>query len=511
MQIFHQNRRFPKTMVVCAAVVLSLGTLFSVKSVSAADALNPIALVYYGWHSSTVDQRIVNAKPEILIANTPAGLWHGNTNSAYFQSRGIKVFSYLTANYDQYSLSQNYSLINAIAAEGTYGIFVDQANPTATSYNTQICAYAHSKGLKVILNPGMPYINAGLYSIADFILTDEHYQGRAPMAVEVGHLNQTIVVGFGDWTVQQAATYSNTAWAKGFRYTWHEQAEYTALPVWLEQYISLLTPPSNGVLPTTPVAQPPSSSGTISGTVASSPVSNGVVNEYNLNVKINSSSVVGVSAGQTIWLAASVTDFPSLRTVGSSVTGTLDKSLGWWVLKPVSGTPIVNQAPVLGVIGNKTVAINQKLEIRLAATDPEGNALIFSASGMPIGATFSSGLFSWTPTLSGTFQVTFSVTDGKLSDSETVMITVNPPAVAPSVTTGNTIATVVSAGISSGASGEYNFTIRITATTVTGLTAGQTLWVAAKTSSFPNLSTIGSTLTGNLDKSLGWWVFKAAS
>jgi hypothetical protein len=91
------------------------------------------------------------------------------------------------------------------------------------------------------------------------------------------------------------------------------------------------------------------------------------------------------------------------------------------------------------------------------------------------------------------------------------MITVNPPAVAPSVTTGNTIATVVSAGISSGASGEYNFTIRITATTVTGLTAGQTLWVAAKTSSFPNLSTIGSTLTGNLDKSLGWWVFKAAS
>ncbi len=511
MQIVNQNRLLPKIICICAAVVLSIGTLFSAKPVSAADALNPIALVYYGWHSSTVDQRIVNAKPEILIANTPAGLWHGNTNSAYFQSRGIKVFSYITANYDQYSLSQNYALINAIAAEGTYGIFVDQSNPTATSYNTQICAYAHSKGLKVILNPGMPYINAGLYSIADFVLTDEHYQGRAPMAVEVGYLNQTIVVGFGNWTVQQAATYSNTAWAKGFRYTWHEQAEYTALPVWLEQYISLLTPPSNGVLPTTPVTQIPSSSSTISGTVASSPVSSGGVNEYNLNVKITASSVAGVSAGQTIWLSASTNDFPSLRTVGSSVTGTLDKSLGWWVLKPVNGTPIVNQPPVLGAIGNKTIVTNQKLEIRLAATDPDGNALTFSASGLPVGATFSSGLFSWSPTLSGTFQVTFSVTDGKLSDSETVVITVNLPTAAPPVTNGNTTATVVSAGISSGASGEYNLTIRITTTSVTGLTAGQTVWVAAKTSSFPNLLTIGSTLTGNLDKSLGWWVFKVAS
>jgi hypothetical protein len=38
--------------------------------------------------------------------------------------------------------------------------------------------------------------------------------------------------------------------------------------------------------------------------------------------------------GQTVWLAAKVTDFPNLLTAGATVSGNLDKSLVWWVLKP---------------------------------------------------------------------------------------------------------------------------------------------------------------------------------
>lgn len=489
-------------------MVVVLCTFSLSKPIDAAGQ-NPLAMVFYGWHNSTVDQRIVNAKPGILIGNTPAGYWHGNTNSAFFQSKGISVFSYITANYDQHSLSQNYSLIDAIAAEGTRGVFVDQASPSATTYNSQLCSYAHSKGLLVMLNPGMPYINANMYSIADYVVTDEHYQGRAPAAVELPRLSQTIVIGFGNWTAQQAAYYTNLAWSKGFAYSWHEQTEYTVLPPWLEEYVSLLSPPSTTASPALPQSGT-TSAGNVVGTVASVPVPSGGQNEYNLNIKVSSTTLSNLTPGQQVWVAASLNDFPNLLTVGSSVSAVLDKSLGWWVMKPAS-TPaqVVNQAPVLAPIGSRSTVAGQKIEFNISATDPNGDSLTYSVAGLPTGATFSNSRFSWTPPQQGTFNVAFSVTDGKLSDSETVTITVNP-----SVTTlplkGNTSGIVVSTPSASGAKNEYNLSLQITATTVAGLAVGQTVWLAARSTDFPNLLVLGSTLSGNLDKSLGWWVLKAA-
>ncbi len=64
------------------------------------------------------------------------------------------------------------------------------------------------------------------------------------------------------------------------------------------------------------------------------PIKNGGVDEYNLAVRITTTTVSGVSVGQTVWLAAKVTDFPNLLTAGATVSGNLDKSLVWWVLKP---------------------------------------------------------------------------------------------------------------------------------------------------------------------------------
>jgi hypothetical protein len=64
------------------------------------------------------------------------------------------------------------------------------------------------------------------------------------------------------------------------------------------------------------------------------PIINGGVDEYNLAVRVTTTTVSGVSVGQTVWLAAKVTDFPNLLTAGATVSGNLDKSLGWWVLKP---------------------------------------------------------------------------------------------------------------------------------------------------------------------------------
>jgi hypothetical protein len=151
---------------------------------------------------------------------------------------------------------------------------------------------------------------------------------------------------------------------------------------------------------------------TYTGTVSRAPIPSGGKNEYSFYLKIS---------GQQVWCAASTTDFPNLLTVGATLTGTLDHSPGWWVLKKAAGvTPL--PTPVAGNITGK----------------------------------------------------------------------------------------VASTPAPSGGKNEYNMYIKITGTTVSGFTIGQQVWCAASTTDFPNLLTVGATLTGTLDHSPGWWVFKKA-
>ncbi|MBI5397892.1 putative Ig domain-containing protein [Candidatus Woesearchaeota archaeon] len=90
----------------------------------------------------------------------------------------------------------------------------------------------------------------------------------------------------------------------------------------------------------------------------------------------------------------------------------------------------VNHAPVLDGIGNKAVGENQLLSFTVSASDSDSDALTFSASGLPSGASFNSATrtFSWVPSYdqAGVYDsVTFSVSDGKGgSDSETITIIV---------------------------------------------------------------------------------------
>lgn len=92
-----------------------------------------------------------------------------------------------------------------------------------------------------------------------------------------------------------------------------------------------------------------------------------------------------------------------------------------------------NRPPVLGPIGALTAALGQTLRVPLAASDPEGNALHFFASplplpkGMDLNAT--TGLLTFRPTLAliGTHTLTLGISDGRFEDTETVTITVPPP------------------------------------------------------------------------------------
>ena len=92
--------------------------------------------------------------------------------------------------------------------------------------------------------------------------------------------------------------------------------------------------------------------------------------------------------------------------------------------------PSTNRAPVLNAVGNKAVVELATLAFAISATDPDGDTLTYSASNLPVGATFdpATRTFSWTPadTQAGVYANTrFQVSDGSLSDTEDITITVS--------------------------------------------------------------------------------------
>lgn len=85
-----------------------------------------------------------------------------------------------------------------------------------------------------------------------------------------------------------------------------------------------------------------------------------------------------------------------------------------------------NAAQVFNSIGNKSGSIGQTLQFTILAADQNGDALTYSASNLPAGASFnpSTRTFFWTPDSTGTHNVTFTVSDGSLADSMSIIITI---------------------------------------------------------------------------------------
>ncbi len=91
----------------------------------------------------------------------------------------------------------------------------------------------------------------------------------------------------------------------------------------------------------------------------------------------------------------------------------------------------VNRPPILAPIGNKRVNEGETLTIVIAASDPDGDDLAYSATNLPVGAVFdpATQTFAWTPPhgQAGSYNVTFTVSDNGIppkQDSEGITITV---------------------------------------------------------------------------------------
>jgi uncharacterized repeat protein (TIGR02543 family) len=92
--------------------------------------------------------------------------------------------------------------------------------------------------------------------------------------------------------------------------------------------------------------------------------------------------------------------------------------------------------------------------------------------------------------------------------TSTGLTSVNSGTLTVVVASGNTTGVVASKGVKTGATNEYDLYLTITSTTVPGVSVGEELWIAASTTNFPNLLTVGATISGNLSNATGWWVLK---
>jgi hypothetical protein len=103
----------------------------------------------------------------------------------------------------------------------------------------------------------------------------------------------------------------------------------------------------------------------------------------------------------------------------------------------------VDRAPILNTITDQTTNINQLLQFTITATDPDGDSLTYYATNLQGDATINAttGLVTWTPTITGTYPVTFYVTDGNLTTNQTININVNKidqPPILNTITNQNT-------------------------------------------------------------------------
>ena len=147
-------------------------------------------------------------------------------------------------------------------------------------------------------------------------------------------------------------------------------------------------------------------------------------------------SVSGLPNG-AVFASQTFTWTPSYDQAGTfAVTFTADDGQGQ-DSQVVTITVInVNRAPVFTAINNKSIWSDDPLTFTIDATDPDGDAVTYSANTVPSGATFITETFDWTPTAAqiGTYDVTFYASDGLLQDSEAITITVNVDSLAPTIT-----------------------------------------------------------------------------
>jgi len=158
-----------------------------------------------------------------------------------------------------------------------------------------------------------------------------------------------------------------------------------------------------------------------------------VTNQATAAVKTATQTITNGAQFPEVTVGSSLYSGPGVYVVQVTIDGAQTAAQSKAITLTVLGTvvPPVNHAPVLDPIGNKAMNEGATLSITALANDADGDVLTYSASGVPTFGTFNAGTHTLTLTpdftQSGSYNITFSVSDGKTGgvDSETITLTVN--------------------------------------------------------------------------------------
>ena len=132
----------------------------------------------------------------------------------------------------------------------------------------------------------------------------------------------------------------------------------------------------------------------------------------------------------------------------------------------IASNPNPGTVPTLGNPGGRSAAVGTAQSLQLTATDPNGDTLRYSATGLPSGLSLnaSTGLITGLPTTAGTFNVVAAASDGVNNTSASFIWTITAPvpltltqAPTPSASVTGGTATFTAAAIGTGVQYQWNF------------------------------------------------------
>jgi flagellar hook assembly protein FlgD len=319
----------------------------------------PVNMIFYGTHDSVSDQRIINAAPQFLVSNSPAGPW--KTADDISQFVGIHYFEYIDGGYEGTAvrsipndLQSNLNYISAAQQAGAYGIFLDEVSDgiwhkANYSYLRQITDYAHTLGLKVVFNTGVSDWSAQLMNYCDYMNSSETWNLTSTLTtIQSTYANRIWLETEGVTDADTAAQLTEYAWSKGVlaQYSCYK---YLSLPDWLVSYISDLrtytTPLADFSLTATPTSVSFTGGGSGTFNVAITPsagftgsVTLSASNPSGLNVTGSPPTVSSPYPATTFTLTSNTPDTYVVIITGTSGTLTHTASVSVSVKAPSTPT-----------------------------------------------------------------------------------------------------------------------------------------------------------------------------
>jgi hypothetical protein len=136
----------------------------------------------------------------------------------------------------------------------------------------------------------------------------------------------------------------------------------------------------------------------------------------------------GVASGTASWGTPSIALLPGANVITVTALDAAGHAAGA-VLTVTYNTP-----PTLAAVADRVNTVGQAVSVQLVGSDADGDALTYTAVGLPPGAALSpTGVISGTLTTAGAFTITASVTSGGQSASLAFTWTVKPLNVAPTI------------------------------------------------------------------------------